>query len=77
MTDEPAFLKTENPAPSFLRRATIGTDLTNPAPPAGLAVTAGRDAAAARKCLENLAPTPRQHVRTYRADRPRRAPAPA
>jgi len=57
------------------RYATLGTDLTNPAPPAGLAVTAGRDAAAARKCLEKLAPTPRAHVRTYRAARAQACPS--
>jgi transposase len=48
--------------------ATILTDLTKPEQPEVLAVADGRDAAAARKCLEKLAPAQRQQVRTYRAD---------
>jgi transposase len=48
--------------------ATILTDLTNPDRPEVLAVAEGRDEAAARKCLEKLAPAQRQQVRTYRAD---------
>jgi transposase len=48
--------------------ATILTDLTNPEQPEVLAVADGRDEAAARKCLEKLAPAQRQQVRTYRAD---------
>ena len=48
--------------------ATILTDLTNPDRPEVLAVAEGRDEAAARKCLEKLAPAQRQRVRTYRAD---------
>jgi transposase len=48
--------------------ATILTDLTNPDQPEVLVVADGRDEAAARKCLEKLAETQRQQVRTYRAD---------
>jgi transposase len=48
--------------------ATILTDLTDPERPEVLAVADGRDEAAARKCLEKLAPAQRQPVRTYRAD---------
>jgi transposase len=48
--------------------ATLLTDLTNPEHPEVLAVAAGRDEAAARKCLEKLAEPQRQRVRTYRAD---------
>jgi transposase len=48
--------------------ATILTDLTDPDRPEVLAVADGRDEAAARKCLEKLAPAQRQQVRTYRAD---------
>jgi transposase len=48
--------------------ATILTDLTNPERPEVLAVAEGRDEAAARKCLENLAEVQRRQVRTYRAD---------
>ena len=48
--------------------ATILTDLSNPEQPEVLAVAEGRDEAAARKCLEKLAPTQRQQVQTYRAD---------
>jgi len=47
---------------------TILTDLTNPERPEVLAVAEGRDEAAARKCLEKLAPEQRLQVRTYRAD---------
>jgi transposase len=48
--------------------ATILTDLTDPQRPEVLALAEGRDEAAARQCLENLAPAQRQQVRTYRAD---------
>jgi transposase len=48
--------------------ATIVTDLSNPERPEVLAVAEGRDEAAARKCLEKLAPPQRARVRTYRAD---------
>ena len=48
--------------------ATILTDLTDPDRPEVLAVAAGRDEAAARQCLEKLAETQREAVRTYRAD---------
>ena len=48
--------------------STILTDLTNPEQPEVLAVAAGRDEAAARKCLENLAQAQRLRVQTYRAD---------
>jgi transposase len=48
--------------------ATILTDLTDPEQPEVLAVADGRDEAAARQCLEKLAPSQRQRVRTYRAD---------
>jgi transposase len=48
--------------------ATILTDLTDPERPEVLAVAEGRDEAAARKCLERLAPAQRQQVRAYRAD---------
>jgi transposase len=48
--------------------ATILTDLTDPDRPEVLAVADGRDEAAARKCLEKLAPAQRQQVRAYRAD---------
>jgi transposase len=48
--------------------ATILTDLTNPEQPEVLAVAGGRDEAAARECLEKLAPAQRQQVQTYRAD---------
>jgi transposase len=48
--------------------ATILTDLTDPEHPEVLAVAEGRDEAAARKCLEKMAPEQRQQVRTYRAD---------
>jgi transposase len=48
--------------------ATILTDLTNSEQPEVLAVADGRDEAAARKCLEKLAPAQRQQVQTYRAD---------
>jgi transposase len=47
---------------------TILTDLSDPDHPEVLAVAAGRDEAAARKCLEKLSETQRQAVRTYRAD---------
>jgi transposase len=47
---------------------TILTDLTDPQRPAVLAVAEGRDEAAARQCLEKLAPEQRQRVTTYRAD---------
>ena len=48
--------------------ATIVTDLSNPERPEVLAVAEGRDEAAARKCLEKLAPAQRQRVQTFRAD---------
>jgi transposase len=48
--------------------ATILTDLTDPGRPEVLAVAAGRDEAAARQCLEKMAPAQRQRVQTYRAD---------
>jgi transposase len=48
--------------------ATLLTDLSNPEQPEVLAVAAGRDEAAARKCLEKLAQPQRQGVQTYRAD---------
>jgi transposase len=48
--------------------ATLLTDLTDPEQPEVLAVAEGRDEAAARKCLEKLAPAQRQQVRAYRAD---------
>ncbi len=47
---------------------TILTDLTNPDRPEVLAVTAGRDAAAAQQCLEKLSAAQRLQVHTYRAD---------
>jgi transposase len=47
---------------------TILTDLTDPERPEVLAVAEGRDEAAARKCLEKLAPEQRLGVMTYRAD---------
>jgi transposase len=47
---------------------TILTDLTDPAQPEVLAVAEGRDEAAARECLQKLAPAQRQRVRAYRAD---------
>jgi transposase len=47
---------------------TILTDLTDPERPDVLAVAEGRDEAAARKCLEKLAPEQRLRVTTYRAD---------
>jgi transposase len=47
---------------------TILTDLTDPERPAVVAVAEGRDEAAARECLEKLAPEQRQQVTTYRAD---------
>jgi transposase len=48
--------------------ATILTDLSDPDRPEVLAVAEGRDEAAARKCLEKLAPAQRQGVQAYRAD---------
>jgi transposase len=48
--------------------ATILTDLTHPERPEVLAVAAGRDEAAARKCLGNLAEAQQRQVRAYRAD---------
>jgi transposase len=48
--------------------ATIVTDLSNPERPEVLAVAEGRDEAAARKCLEKLAPPQRERVQTFRAD---------
>ncbi len=48
--------------------ATILTDWTNPEAPQVLAVAAGRDEAAARKCLEKLSEQQRQQVQSYRAD---------
>ncbi|MGH3514074.1 MAG: transposase [Pseudonocardiaceae bacterium] len=47
---------------------TILTDLTDPDRPAVLAVAAGRDEAAGRRCLEKLSEGQRRQVRTYRAD---------
>ncbi len=47
---------------------TILTDLTNPDRPGVLAVTAGRDEAAGRQCLEKLSAAQRLQVQTYRAD---------
>ena len=51
------------------RYAMIRTDRTDPERPAVLAVAEGRDAAAARKGLDKLAPEPRRQVPSYRADR--------
>jgi transposase len=51
------------------RFVTILTDLTDPERPAVLAVAEGRDEAAARQCLEKLAPEQRRGVTPYRADR--------
>jgi len=48
--------------------ATILTDLSDPDRPEVLAVAEGRDEAAARKCLEKLAPAQREGVQAYRAD---------
>jgi transposase len=48
--------------------ATILTNLTDPEQAEVLAVAEGRDAAAARKCLEKLSPEQRRQVQTYRAD---------
>jgi transposase len=48
--------------------ATLLTDLSNPERPEVLAVAEGRDEAAARKCLEKLAPPQREQVQTFRAD---------
>lgn len=48
--------------------ATILTDLSNPEQPRVLAVAAGRDEAAARKCLNRLSERQRQQVRTHRTD---------
>jgi transposase len=48
--------------------ATVLTDLTDPADPQVLAVAAGKDEAAARKCLEMLTLEQRQAVRTHRTD---------
>ena len=47
---------------------TVMTDLSNPEQPEVLAVTAGRDEAAARQCLECLTPEQRAQVETYRVD---------
>jgi transposase len=47
---------------------TILTDLTNPDRPEVLAVAAGRDEAAGRKCLEKLSAEQRLRVQAYRAD---------
>jgi transposase len=47
---------------------TILTDLSQPEQPQVLAVEAGRDEVAGRKCLEKLTPAQREHVRTYRVD---------
>ena len=47
---------------------TILTDLSHPEQPEVLAVEAGRDEAAGRKCLEKLSPTQREQVQTYRVD---------
>ena len=47
---------------------TILTDLSQREQPQVLAVEAGRDEAAGRKCLEKLTPAQREQVRTYRVD---------
>jgi transposase len=47
---------------------TILTDLTRPERPEVLAVAAGRDEAAGRACLDQLAEGQRRQVQTYRAD---------
>jgi len=54
---------------------TILTDLTDPKRPRVLAVVAGRDEAAARKCLEKLSPAQRQQIRTHRTDMCKAYPA--
>jgi transposase len=48
--------------------ATILTDLTDPNRPQVLAVAAGRDRAAAEKCLDCLTPEQREQVRVHRTD---------
>jgi transposase len=48
--------------------ATILTDLTDPNQPCVLAVAAGKDQAAAEKCLERLSKSQRRQVRTHRTD---------
>lgn len=48
--------------------ATILTDLTDPDQPRVLAVAAGRDQAAAEKCLECMSQQQRNTVRTHRTD---------
>lgn len=47
---------------------TILTDLSQPEQPQVLAVEAGRDEAAGRKCLEKLTTAQREQVQTYRVD---------
>lgn len=47
---------------------TVLTDLTNPEQPQVLAVMAGRDEAAGRKCLECLSAEQRAQVRSFRVD---------
>lgn len=54
---------------------TILTDLSNPKRPQVLAVAAGRDEAAGRKCLECLTAQQRQKVRTHRTDMGKAYPA--
>lgn len=48
--------------------ATILWDLSDEAHPRVLAIAAGRDEAAAKKCLERLSPEQREQVRTHRTD---------
>jgi transposase len=48
--------------------ATLLTDLTDPDHPRVVAVQAGKDQAAAEKCLDRLSPGQRQQVRTHRTD---------
>ena len=48
--------------------ATILTDLTDPDHPRVLAVQAGKEQAAAERCLDRLSPEQRQRVRTHRTD---------
>ena len=48
--------------------ATILTDLTDPERPRVLAVSAGRDQAAAETCLKRLSARQRKQVRTHRTD---------
>jgi transposase len=48
--------------------ATVLTDLTDPTRPRVLAVAAGRDQAAAEKCLERLSPKQRAAIGVHRTD---------